>query len=353
VLDPFYTAIAHVIVWLHDLLAPAFGENSGLTWGLSIVLLVVSIRVLLFPLFVKQIKTQRKMMLIQPLVKELQTKYRGDRETLNQELMKLYREHNANPLGGCLPLLIQMPIFLALFRVLNSFKPHPGQTGPGCPTNFSEHYGINCHLVASAAKAKIFGAPISSSFRSSALTLAHLDATVSTVRTVTLAMIVLMSLSTFITQRQLMARNAASASTSTPMAQQQKILLYVLPLFFAVFGLNFPVGVLLYWLTTNIWSMGQQFLVINRMHPAPVAGGGVGAAGGAAGGKSPAAPARADARRGKPDKGAKSASPSKPTPAASAVPPASQPASGGGARPPGRQQPRKKSRKNRRRGGRH
>src|SRR5206468_3261802 len=108
------------------------------------------------------------------------------------------------------------------------------------------------------------------------------DATPGVVRSVTLTMIVLMSASTFLTQRQLMARNAASASASTPMAQQQKILLYILPLFFGVFGLNFPVGVLLYWLTTNIWSMGQQFLVINRMHPAPgaaAAGGGAAANG--------------------------------------------------------------------------
>src|SRR4051812_21328311 len=246
-------------------MAPAFGTNSGLTWGLSIVLLVVMIRVLLFPLFVKQIKTQRKMMEIQPKVKELQQKYRGDRETLNQELMKLYRENNANPLSGCLPLLIQMPIFLALFRVLNSFKPDShGQ--------FHAHYGISAHLVESAANAKVFGAPISSSFRSSQATLAHLHASVGLVRAITATMVVLMALSTFLTQRQLMARNAAQADT--PMAQQQKILLYVLPLSFGVFGIlyGFPVGVLLYWLTTNLWTMGQQFLVINRMHATPAAG---------------------------------------------------------------------------------
>ncbi|MDX6286140.1 MAG: YidC/Oxa1 family rane protein insertase [Frankiales bacterium] len=259
----FYTAIANAIVALHKLIAPLFGDDSGITWGLSIVLLVVTIRILLFPLFVKQIKTQRAMMVIQPKVKELQAKYRGDRETLNQELMKLYRENNANPLGGCLPLLVQMPIFFALFKVLNSFK--PDKNG-----NFHEHYGISKGLVQSAAQAKIFGAPIASSFRSSADTLRHLGASVGTVRGITIAMIVLMTATTFITQRQLMARNPAMAEG--PMAQQQKILLYVLPFFFAIFGINFPVGVLLYWVTTNFWTMGQQFLVINRMHPVPVGG---------------------------------------------------------------------------------
>jgi YidC/Oxa1 family membrane protein insertase len=259
----FYTAIANAIVGLHKLIAPIFGDDSGITWGLSIVLLVVALRVLLFPLFVKQIKTQRAMMVIQPKVKELQAKYRGDRETLNQELMKLYRENNANPLGGCLPLLIQMPIFFALFKVLNSFK--PDKSG-----NFHSHFGISKDLVQSAAQAKIFGAPIASSFRSSTETLKHLGASVGTVRGVTIAMIVVMTASTFITQRQLMARNPAMAEG--PMAQQQKILLYVLPFFFAIFGINFPVGVLLYWVTTNFWTMGQQFLVINRMHPMPAAG---------------------------------------------------------------------------------
>jgi YidC/Oxa1 family membrane protein insertase len=328
VLDPFYSAIARSIVGLHAFVAPAFGKNSGVTWGLSIVLLVVAIRVLLFPLFVKQIKTQRKMMEIQPMVKELQQKYRGDRETLNQELMKLYREQNANPLGGCLPLLIQMPIFLALFRVLNSFK--PDSSG-----NFHSHYGISTDLVSSAAHAKVFGAPISSSFRSSAETLSHLGASVGVVKGVTLAMIILMSATTFLTQRQLMARNAASANT--PMAQQQKILLYILPLSFGVFGIlyGFPVGVLLYWLTTNIWSMGQQFFVINRMHPAT--GTGPAAAGGAA--PSPKGPKAAPS-------GGQGTAKALPRPAV-ADGPTEGPSGGQQVR---RQQPRKKSRKNRKGG---
>src|SRR4051812_34328906 len=146
------------------------------------------------------------MMLIQPKVKELQQKYRGDRETLNTELMKLYREEKANPLGGCLPLLIQMPIFFALFKVLNSFKP---KILPNGEAVYTQHYGISADLVESAAKAKIFGAPIAAAFRSTAETVHALDATVGVVKTVTVAMIVIMTATTFITQRQLMARNSA------------------------------------------------------------------------------------------------------------------------------------------------
>src|SRR4051794_4479370 len=182
----FYSAVANSIVGIHAALSHVFDPDSGWAWGLSIVLLVVAIRILLFPLFVKQIRTQRAMSELAPKIKELQAKYRGDRETLNTELMKLYREKGANPLGGCLPLLVQMPIFFALFKVLDSFKPDSnGQ--------YESHYGISKSLVESCAEAKIFGAPIASAFRSSAETLANLNATPWVVKTVTLSMIVLMT----------------------------------------------------------------------------------------------------------------------------------------------------------------
>jgi YidC/Oxa1 family membrane protein insertase len=331
VLSWFYKAVANAILGLHHVLAPVFGRDSAWTWALSIVLLVVAIRILLFPLFVKQIKTQRVMMELQPKIKALQQKYRGDRETLNTELMKLYREHNANPLGGCLPLLIQMPIFLALFRVLNSFKPHTDSVVAGCPTNFQPHYGISCELVKSAASAKVLGAPISSSFRSSASTLQHLGAHVGVVRGVTLGMILVMTATTFITQRQLMSRNAAQAGTA--MAQQQKVMLYVLPVFFAIFGINFPVGVLLYWLTTNVWSMGQQFFVINRMSPV---GAGTAAGASTAGAKTKAA--LTDSGDTGPDESGDAAEPVDAAQARST--------------PPRKPQQRNKKKRNRRRGGR-
>jgi len=273
---PFYEAIAWLVVHIHSGLSHVFSSGSGAAWGLSIVLLTVAMRLVLFPLFVKQIKNQRAMQLLQPKMKELQAKYKNDKEKLNQEMMALWREHGANPFAGCLPLILQIPVFIALFRVLNSLK--PGKCGsPTCiPINgqpgfgFDHHYGIGATLVASAAKAKVFGVPIFAAFNSSQSSLNLVGAHTTTVKIVTAVMIVLMGASTFFTQRQLMARNSASGA-NTQMAQQQKILLYVLPLTFAIFGYRFPVGVLLYWLTTNIWSMGQQFFVIRRMDAGPVA----------------------------------------------------------------------------------
>ena len=263
-LDPLYEAIAFIVVTLHGALAPIFGKGSGWSWGLAIVFLTMMMRLLLFPLFVKQIKTQRKMQLMQPKVKELQAKYKGDRETMNAELMKLYKTEGANPLLGCLPLLLQMPVFFALFHTLNGIKPNSDGS-------FSKHSGISADLVESAAKAKVLGAPIAAAFKSSADTLASYNATTATVKIVTAVMILLMGASTFWTQRQMLAR------TGGEMPQQQKTLLYVLPIVFLFFGINFPVGVLLYWLTTNLWSMAQQHIVISRMGvygPKPTKGGG-------------------------------------------------------------------------------
>jgi YidC/Oxa1 family membrane protein insertase len=264
-LNPFYEAIAWLIVHIHSVLSPVLGKNNGWSWALSIVLLTVAMRLLLFPLFVKQTRNMRAMQVLQPRMKELQAKYKNDKERLNQEMMALWKEHGANPFAGCLPLVLQIPVFLALFRVLNSIKPNKGCVDLHAANCFSSHYGISSDLVHSAAIAKIFGVPISAAFNSSKDFLHLVGGSTTSTKILTVVLIVLMGASTFWTQRQLMARNKASGTGSDQMAQQQKVMLYVLPLTFAIFGYRFPMGVLLYWLTTNLWSMGQQHFVIARM----------------------------------------------------------------------------------------
>ena len=228
---------------------------GGWAWGLSIVGLVMVIRILLIPLFVKQIKAQRGLQLLQPEIKKIQAKYKGKsdpetRQKQSQEMMKLYKDTGTNPLSSCLPILAQAPIFFALFHVLNGIGKEPPK-GKGFLTD---------ELAQQAANASILGANISEKF---------IGADSLHVQIVCAVLIVLMSASTFITQKQLMTKNMPAGSMDgNPFMQQQKILLYVFPLIFAVSGINFPIGVLLYWLTTNIWSMGQQFYVIRRM-PAP------------------------------------------------------------------------------------
>lgn len=254
-LNPLFTAVSWVIVQFHTLYSQVFNPDSGWAWGLSIVSLVVVIRICLIPLFVKQIKATRAMQAIQPKMKAIQERYKNDRQRQSEEMMKLYKEAGTNPFSSCLPILVQSPFFISLYQVLNHIA--QGKT-VGV---------INQSLLASAQKAHIFGAPLSVKFTDSSAKVSALGASLTDVRVVTVTMIVLMSLSQFITQRQLMTKNV-DLSVKTPFMQQQKMLMYVFPVMFAVFGINFPVGVLVYWLTTNVWTMGQQLFVIRR-NPTP------------------------------------------------------------------------------------
>src|SRR5689334_5706943 len=221
-----------------------------MSWVLSIVGLTVVIRACLIPLFVKQINASRNMQLIQPKVKELQKKYGHDREKLAQETMALYRESGTNPFASCLPLLVQSPIFIALFRLLDQAAKNT--TANGFMTEAqAESFG----------NAKLFGhIPISATFLKN-------EGLVS-VQILAAVLVVAMTVTTFTTQRQLMTKNMPKDAMTGPYAQQQKMLLYVLPVVFAVGGIAFPIGVLVYWTTSNLWTMGQQFYVI-RNNPAP------------------------------------------------------------------------------------
>ncbi|WP_455352959.1 membrane protein insertase YidC [Streptomyces sp. SYSU K217416] len=249
------TPVSWVIVQFHSLYGAIFGPDTGWAWGLSIVSLVVLIRICLIPLFVKQIKSTRNMQALQPKMKVIQERYKNDKQRQSEEMMKLYKETGTNPLSSCLPILAQSPFFFALYHVLSKIASN-------------DTIGvINEPLLQSAQKAHIFGAPLAATFTDSAEKVASLHASIVDVRIVTAVMIVLMSLSQFYTQRQLMQKNV-DLSVKTPFMQQQKMLMYIFPVIFAVMGINFPVGVLVYWLTTNVWTMGQQMYVINQ-NPTP------------------------------------------------------------------------------------
>ncbi|AJT65799.1 membrane protein insertase YidC [Streptomyces chattanoogensis] len=255
ILGPLYTVVSWIIVQFHSFFSLIFDPNSGAAWGLSIVSLVVLIRICLIPLFVKQIKSTRNMQALQPKMKAIQERYKSDKQRQSEEMMKLYKETGTNPLSSCLPILAQSPFFISLYQVLNHIA------------NNQTVGVINQSLLDSANKAHIFGAPLAAKFMDSAEKIESLGASLTDVRVVTIIMIVLMSASQFYTQRQLMTKNV-DLTVKTPFMQQQKMLMYVFPIMFAVFGINFPVGVLVYWLTTNVWTMGQQMFVIRR-NPTP------------------------------------------------------------------------------------
>jgi YidC/Oxa1 family membrane protein insertase len=250
IMAPLYFVTSLVLSGFHRVFGAVFGDDSGAAWALSIIGLTVVIRAALIPLFVKQIKSSRNMQLLQPRVKELQKKYGHDRERLAQEQMALYKETGTNPFASCLPLILQMPIFLALFRLIDQ------------AANGNTRGILTQEQVSSLSQAKIFGARIADTF-----TGASGDSALE-VRILAAILVMAMTATTFLTQRQLMTKNMPADAMTGPYAQQQKILLYVLPVVFAVGGIAFPIGVILYWTTSNLWTMGQQFVVI-RHNPVP------------------------------------------------------------------------------------
>ncbi len=256
ILWPFRWAIEALLVGFHTVLTSiGLDPSSGWTWALSIFGLVVVVRAALIPLFVRQIKSQRKMLEVAPELKRIQDKYKGkrdqfSREAMTRETMALYGKHGTSPFSSCLPLLVQMPVFFGLFTTLSNAA--QDKAGIGL---------MDAALAQNFGQAVIFGdAPLR-------LAMSTADGNM-TVILVAGIMVVVMTVSQFITQKQIMSKNISKAMKESPTYKQQQILLYILPLVFLFSGFAFPLGVTLYWLVSNFWTMGQQFVVIRNM-PTP------------------------------------------------------------------------------------
>lgn len=260
-LDPLNGVVAWVIMHIHTVLGHLFGPNTGLAWGLSIVILVVAIRICLIPLFVKQVHAQRKMAQHAPHLQELRKKYKGDKQRLNEETMKFYKENGVNPLAGCLPMIPQMIVFFALFSVLRAIA----RWTPG--TKLA--YGLTLPVVQSAQKATIFGVHLSDQ-----LLFSHKSLPLHVAIVIVLTVIVSAS-TTFMTVRQSAKRGLMQTNVDpdNPMAQSQKYMMYVVP-FFSLTGLYWSYGLVLYWVTTNLWTLGQQYFMFRNwtVEPAGAAG---------------------------------------------------------------------------------
>jgi YidC/Oxa1 family membrane protein insertase len=258
ILWPVKWVIELILVTFHSLfsaiIADPLGANAGVVWVLSIIGLVLVVRAALIPVFVKQIKSQRNMIVMQPELAKLQKKYKGktdreSREKFAQEQMALYKKTGSNPLSSCLPLLLQMPIFGGLFLTLNDAQQNKaGSAGI-----------LTKDLAASFSQAHLFGAKLSETF---------LTASTTSVQILAAVMVVIMTATQFITQRQIMSKNQNPDVQNSQYMQTQKIMLYIFPIIFMISGVSFPLGVMFYWLTSNFWTMGQQFVVIRNM-PTP------------------------------------------------------------------------------------
>ena len=255
IISPLADLVAWVIMHLHAGLGALFGPNTGLAWGLSIAILVILIRVCLIPLFVKQVHAQRKMAQHAPQLAELRKKYKGDKQRLNEETMKFYKENGVNPLAGCLPMIPQMIIFFALFYVLRSIAEWKNGVTPP--------YGLTVEVMRSAQKATIFGVHLGDK-----LLLPHtpgMGVGTSIIAAVTVA---ISATTTFLTVRQSAKRGLMQTSVDpdNPMAQSQKYMQYIVP-FFSLTGLYWQYGLVLYWVTTNMWTLGQQYFMFRNWEP--------------------------------------------------------------------------------------
>jgi YidC/Oxa1 family membrane protein insertase len=255
-LNPLSDLVAWVITRIHSVLGGIFGPDSGWAWGLSIAVLVIIIRLLLVPLFVKQVHAQRKMAEHAPHLQELRKKYKGDKQRLQEETMKFYKENGVNPLAGCLPMIPQMIVFFALFSVLRAITDWKPGTTPA--------YHLSQSVVASAQQATIFGVHLGDR-----LLFSHQNLPIHVIIVIVLTVAVSAS-TTFITVRQSSKRMMTPIDPDNPMAQSQKMMQYVVP-FFSLTGLYWQYGLVLYWVTTNVWTMGQQFVMFRNWTP-PVVG---------------------------------------------------------------------------------
>lgn len=260
-LNWIYWGISQILLFWHKAIAFIFGEAADVSWVLAIVLLVLSVRVVLFPVFVKQIKSQRKMQELQPKMAALKEKYKNDRQGMQVEVTKLMQQEKANPLMGCLPIFLQIPVFLGLFHVLRQLNP----TSDKAESAMIHEYGWTFDQFEHAANAKLFGAPIAASFRSSTSFLDQLGGDRMTVQIVSGILVATMVITTYVTQRQMIARSGPAAAG--PQAMIQKFMLYGIPASLLVSGVIFPIGVVIYWVVQNFFSMGQQFWVLKRMPP--------------------------------------------------------------------------------------
>jgi YidC/Oxa1 family membrane protein insertase len=256
-LDYLYEGVGWVFTHIYDVLKPAFGATSGWTWFLSIAILVILMRLLIVPLFIKQMHTTRAMSSLQPQMAALRKKYKNDRQTLNQETMKLYQEAGVNPLMGCLPFVLQLPLFFGLFSVLRAIAEYTGGT---------PKYGLPKSMVVAGTHAKILGASIADKVLFTGTAHVPLHA-----KLVILFFVAISMATTFLTIRQSQKRGMMPAATpDNPMANSQKYMTYIMP-FFALTGLYWPFGLVLYWVTTNVWTMGQQYILGRRFPYTPPA----------------------------------------------------------------------------------
>ncbi|WP_067704700.1 membrane protein insertase YidC [Nocardia jejuensis] len=273
-LDFIYYPVSAILWFWHRAFGFVLGADSGIAWALSVVFLVFTLRLVLYKPFVKQVRTTKQMQELQPQIKELQKKYKNDRQQMTVEMQKLQKDHGFNPLMGCLPVLLQVPVFLGLFHVLRSFNRTGtgiGQLGMSAYDNaHTPNYIFSASDVQSFLTARLFGAPLSGFITEPQSVLQSFAEyggvpTKVAIAAVSIPLMIIAGLATHFNARASVARQSAEALANPQAAMMNKLALWVFPLGVLVGGPFLPIAILIYWVSNNIWTYAQQHLVFGRM----------------------------------------------------------------------------------------
>ncbi|MEO9330266.1 membrane protein insertase YidC [Gordonia aurantiaca] len=262
--------------WLFSHVTPDTPGGNGIAWALSVVFLVFTLRAILYKPFVKQIRTTKKMQEINPQLQAIRKKYAKDRVKMTEEMQKLQREHGFNPLLGCLPMLLQIPVFIGLFHVLRSFNrmgTGMGQLGmSAAETRSTGNYVFSADQVQNFLDARLFGVPLSAyltepvtEFQAFVTPGAEVDFTRWNIAYVVVPMMIIASIATHMNSRASVARQPEAALENPQTRMMNNLALYIFPIGILVTGPFFPVAILLYWMSNNIWTYGQQHLVFGKI----------------------------------------------------------------------------------------
>jgi YidC/Oxa1 family membrane protein insertase len=273
-LDYFYYPVSAIMwLWYKAFSAvPGLGPKNFVTWTLAVMFLVFSLRAILYSPFVRQIRTTRQMQELQPQIKALQKKYGKDRQRMALEMQKLQREHGFNPILGCLPMLVQVPVFLGLYHVLRCFNRTSsgiGQLGLSPERNRSlGNYVFSATDVGHFLDANLFGAPLGASMTQRGASLQAFQGfefSRPAVAAVGVPVMILAGIATYFNSRASVARQSVEAAANPQTAMMNKLALYVFPLGVVVGGPFLPLAIIFYWFANNIWTFGQQHYVFGMI----------------------------------------------------------------------------------------
>jgi YidC/Oxa1 family membrane protein insertase len=263
VLNFIYYPVSFILWVWHKAFSFLFGDaglGGGIAWALSVMFLVFTLRLILFKPFVAQVRSMRKMQEFQPEMAKIRKKYSNDRQKQAEEMQRLQKEHGVNPVAGCLPVLVQVPVFIGLFHVLREFGPLNGDGSVRTENYFFDRAGVDSFNAAS-----LFGAKLGSWVTQGEAALTAAGTSIPSMLIVMIPLMIAAGFFTHITARHSVARQTAAQGENPQTAIMNKVMLYLFPLGVVVGAPFLPLAILLYWVSNNLWTLGQQYIVYKRI----------------------------------------------------------------------------------------